>query len=137
MLKQSSGNTWLVFAAVFGFLGVAMGAFGAHGLRSSLLENNPQEAQRMLEIFKTGSQYAQIHGVALLGVAILSKISPSKWINRSGWAFVIGTAIFSTTLWALVLSGQKWLGAITPIGGVFLLIGWLLLGVSGYTKGQT
>ena len=131
MSTRSVTNYWLIFAALFGFLGVAMGAFGAHGLRDSLLAENPLEGPRLLTTFKTGAQYAQIHALALFGVAILSRTITSKWLTYCGWAFVFGTAVFSVTLWALVLTGHKWLGAITPIGGLSLLVGWFLLGVTG------
>ena len=132
MSTRSSTNYWLVFAALFGFLGVAMGAFAAHGLRDSLLADNPLDGQRLLTTFKTGAQYAQIHALALFGVALLSRTTDSKWLTYCGWSFVFGTTIFSTTLWALVLTGHKWLGAITPIGGLSLLLGWFLLGMTGY-----
>lgn len=124
---------WIICGAIFGFLGVATGAFGAHGLQSMFADVDPFEAQRQIEIFKTGARYALIHGVLLIGVALLSAQQPSKKLRISGWAFVLGTAIFSSTLWLLVLTGQKWLGAITPIGGLTLLVGWFFLGLAALT----
>ena len=120
---------WRIFAGVYGFLGVGMGAFGAHALKSSFPED-------LLRTFDTGSRYCLVHAVVLLGMSVISKSETSSIIRRAGWFFVVGTAIFSGTLWMLVLSGQRWLGAITPVGGVLLLFGWLSLIWSGIRKGE-
>lgn len=113
-------NRWLSIAAVFGFLGVAMGAFGTHGLKSILTPD-------LLTIFETGSRYCLIHAVVLLAVSILHQIQPSSLINRAGWLFSFGILIFSGTLWTLAITNTRWLGAITPVGGLCLLLGWGLL----------
>ena len=102
--------------AVLGFLGVAAGAFGAHGLRGAL-------APDRLEIFETAVRYQLIHALALLAVPILGAAG-------AGWAFLAGTIIFSGSLYLLVLTDQRWLGAVTPIGGVVMLAGWVLLAVA-------
>ena len=120
----------LVFSGVFGLLGVASGAFGAHALKSRLTED-------LLTVFETGSRYCLIHAVALLCVSILSVVQPSKAVDRSGWFFVAGISIFSGTLWVLALSGQRWLGAITPIGGLCLIMGWSSLIMAGLQRGDT
>jgi uncharacterized membrane protein YgdD (TMEM256/DUF423 family) len=119
----------LVFAGLYGFLGVAMGAFGAHALKSRLAED-------LLVIFETGSRYCLIHAVALMCVSILAVDSSNKAINRSGWFFVVGITIFSGTLWLLALTGVRWLGAITPFGGVCLILGWFFLIVAGIQRGE-
>jgi len=117
-------NIWLVLSGVFGFLGVACGAFGAHALKARVTTD-------LLAIFETASRYCLVHAVVLLGVAFLSQSSDSAWIPRAGWAFTIGILIFSGSLWLLVLTNTRWLGAITPIGGLFLLAGWISLCLAG------
>ena len=107
---------WTVVGAILGFLGVAAGAFGAHGLRSSL------PADRM-EIFETAVRYQMYHALALLAVGPLGA-------SRAGWAFLLGTAIFSGSLYLLVLTDRRWFGAVTPLGGLFLLAGWVLLALA-------
>jgi len=110
---------FLFLAGSFGFLSVAIGAFGAHALKGSL-------SPEMLEINHTGSQYQMYHSLALLAVAILLKFYPdSKFFNTAGWLFVAGIIIFSGSLYVLSLTGIKALGAITPIGGLCFLGGWV------------
>ena len=104
--------------AILGFVGVAAGAFGAHALKGSL-------APDRLEIFETSVRYQLIHALALLAV-------PSFGSPGAGWAFLAGTVIFSGSLYLLVLTDTRWLGAVTPIGGVLMLLGWLLLAVAAY-----
>jgi uncharacterized membrane protein YgdD (TMEM256/DUF423 family) len=108
-------------AAGFGFLGVLLGAFGAHGLRDHV-------TPELLEVWKTGVFYHLLHAVALLAVAVAGE--------RVGWRravvalFVAGIVIFSGSLYALTLTGQRWWGAVTPLGGVAFLGGWIALAVS-------
>jgi len=110
---------FLFLAGTFGFLSVAIGAFGAHALKGSI-------SPEMLEINHTGSQYQMYHSLALLAVAILLKFYPdSKFFNTAGWLFAAGIIIFSGSLYALSLTGIKTLGAITPIGGLCFLGGWV------------
>lgn len=108
---------FLTLAAVSGFLAVAFGAFGAHGLRERLTPD-------MLAIFEVGVRYQMYHALALLGVALALERWPSGPLAIAGWSFVIGTLIFSGSLYVLTLTGIRWLGAITPIGGVAFLVGW-------------
>jgi uncharacterized membrane protein YgdD (TMEM256/DUF423 family) len=105
-------------AAVLGFLGVALGAFGAHALK---LEGKP------LEWWHTGSQYHLVHALAALLAAILGA-------PRAGWLFVAGTAIFSGSLYAMALTDVRVLGAITPLGGLCYLVGWAMLAVAAGRK---
>jgi uncharacterized membrane protein YgdD (TMEM256/DUF423 family) len=102
------------------FLGVALGAFAAHALKGHV------EADRLV-IFETGVRYQMYHAFALLAVAWACTRWPGKLAHASGWLFVAGTVIFSGSLYALSLSGVRWLGAITPIGGLALIAGWLCL----------
>ena len=103
-------------------LGVVLGAFGAHGLAGRV-------TPAMLGVFETGVRYHLIHGLALLGVAWAASRWPSGLINTAGWLFVFGTVLFSGSLYLLSVTGVRWLGAITPIGGLCFTVGWLLLAV--------
>ena len=112
---------FLLAGAVLGFLGVAIGAFGAHGLRGRL-------SPEMLAVFETGVRYQMYHVFALLIVAAAAgQAGPARLLLASGWSFIAGIAIFSGSLYALALTGTTALGAITPIGGLGFLIGWACL----------
>jgi uncharacterized membrane protein YgdD (TMEM256/DUF423 family) len=114
-------RTFLLIGAVFGFLGVALGAFGAHGLRSRL-------TPEMLAVFETAVRYQMYHVFALLIVAgAMAHFGPVRLLTLAGWAFIVGILIFSGSLYALALTGTTALGAITPIGGLGFLIGWACL----------
>ncbi len=114
-------RTFLLIGAVFGFLGVALGAFGAHGLRSRL-------TPELLAVFETGVRYHMYHTLAVLIVAAaIGRIGRAGLLVISGWAFVAGIVIFSGSLYALALTGTRGFGAITPIGGLLFLIGWATL----------
>jgi uncharacterized membrane protein YgdD (TMEM256/DUF423 family) len=111
--------------AAIGFLAVAAGAFGAHALKDRL-------APDLLAIFETGTRYAFVHLPALLAVAWLSANKPATSVTVAGVAFTVGVLIFTGTLWTLALTGHRWLGAITPIGGLSLLVGWAALFLSTF-----
>jgi uncharacterized membrane protein YgdD (TMEM256/DUF423 family) len=106
-------------------LGVAAGAFGAHALRERLAED-------MLAIFETGVRYQMYHALALLGAAWATTQWTSSFTTAAGWLFLAGVAVFSGSLYLLSLSGVRWLGAITPIGGVAMLAGWACLAVAAW-----
>lgn len=108
---------------VFGLLAVAAGAFGAHALRGRL-------TPEMLAIFETGARYQMYHALALLAAALAAERWPGPLSRSAGWAFAAGTLVFSGSLFVLALSGIRWLGAITPVGGVALLCGWTLLALA-------
>jgi len=112
----------LTIAAISGMLAVILGAFGAHGLKKIL-------TPEMLEVFKTGVQYQFYHTFALLAVGILMYFSESKSLKWSANMFIVGIVLFSGSLYALAISGIKILGAITPLGGVAFIVGWILLAV--------
>ncbi len=114
-----------VFGAGLGALGVAMGAFGAHGLRGEV-------EPRMLEIWATATRYQVWHALALLAVFLrLTHVDrPTRAMKMAGWLFLVGVILFSGSLYTLVLSGQQWLGAITPIGGAALISGWIAFAVA-------
>lgn len=119
---------FLATAAVFGGLSVVGGAFASHALKDKLTD-------RALEIFETGARYQMYHALALLLVAlILSRAEQSQtFFAVAGWAFIVGTVIFSGSLYTLSLSNIKWLGAITPLGGVAYIVGWGCLGVAAFS----
>ena len=105
---------------VFGFLGVALGAFAAHALKARI-------APEQLATFEVGVRYQLIHALALLAVAWACTRWPGKRVIASGWQFIVGTLLFSGSLYALSLTGVRALGMVTPIGGLALLAGWLCL----------
>jgi len=112
--------------SLFGGLGVALGAFGAHGLRGRL-------SPEMLAIFETGVRYQVYHALALIAVVVAIGRWPSSSLPAiAGWLFVAGIIVFSGSLYALALSGQRWWGAITPLGGVAFLGGWLCLLIAAW-----
>ena len=116
-------NLFFAFGSGFGLLGVAFGAFGAHGLRSIL-------TSEMLETFEVGVRYQMYHSLGLLAAAWAA----SQWQNylttAAGWCFFAGILIFSGSLYILSLTGIRWLGAITPIGGLAFIVGWGCLTVA-------
>ena len=121
--------TRLFFAlgALFAFLAVAAGAFGAHALEARL-------APDRLETFQLGARYQMYHALALLAVAWATTRWPGTLTDTAGWLFVAGIVIFAGSLYALGLGAPRWLGAVTPIGGLSFLAGWLLLAWAA-TKG--
>lgn len=111
---------FLLISSSLAFLAVAAGAFGAHLLKKML-------SSELLAIFETAVKYQMYHSLALLMVAILVRYDNAKLLTTSGWLFIAGTVIFSSSLYILSISGIKWLGAITPIGGLSFLAGWICL----------
>jgi len=116
---------FFTFGALSGLVAVAAGAFGAHALRDRLSAD-------MLATFETGARYQMYHALALLLVAWAITRWPGPLTTTAGWLFVIGTLIFSGSLYLLSLTGLRWLGAITPLGGVAFIGGWLLLAVAAW-----
>ena len=112
-----------MIGALSGAVGVAAGAFGAHALRARL-------EPRMLEVFETGARYQMYHAIALLGVAWAASRWPGALTTASGWLFVAGTVLFSGSLYAMALTDVRALGAVTPIGGVCFIAGWVCLAVA-------
>lgn len=112
------------------FLGVALGAFAAHALKGRV------DAE-LLVIFETGVRYQMYHAFAMLAVGWAYTRWPSATLKASGWLFVTGTIIFSGSLYALSLSGVRWLGAIAPIGGFILLAAWLCLAWASWRRQGT
>jgi uncharacterized membrane protein YgdD (TMEM256/DUF423 family) len=113
-------RTFLILGCVLAGLGVALGAFAAHGLRGTLSSAD-------LATFETGVRYQMYHAFALLAVAGALTRWEAPTAVAAGWLFTAGIVIFSGSLYLLVLTGPRWLGAVTPFGGVAFLLGWALL----------
>lgn len=111
---------WLSLGAVYGFLGVVLGAFGAHALRQRL-------SPEMLQVWHVGVEYQFYHALALLALGLLMLLRPAPGQTLAGIGFALGILLFSGSLYALSLSGVRVLGAITPIGGLLFLLGWVSL----------
>lgn len=117
---------FLTIAAILGGTSVAAGAFAAHALRERL-------SDRALQIFETAARYQMYHALALLLVALLlSQAVSSPALVIAGWAFIVGIAIFSGSLYALSLTDMKLLGAITPLGGLALIAGWGAVAIAAF-----
>jgi len=117
---QNNDRLFMILGAVLGALGVAAGAFGAHGLKAWV-------SPELLAVFETGVRYHLVHALALLAAAWASTRWTSAAIRAAGWLFVVGILVFSGSLYVLTLTGIRALGAITPFGGVAFIAGWLLL----------
>lgn len=113
-------RVFVILAAASGFIAVALGAFAAHGLKDRL-------TPEMLNTFEVGVRYQMVHALALLGVAWAATRWPGGGVVAAGWLFVAGTIIFSGSLYVLSVTGWRWLGALTPLGGAAFLLGWLSL----------
>lgn len=112
--------------AISAALAVALGAFAAHGLRSRISPD-------ALATFETGARYHMYHALALFAVAWACARWPSAWTSAAGWSFVAGTVLFSGSLYLLAVTGLRALGAITPLGGLAFILGWLALAWAAWT----
>ena len=115
----------MFIGALMGFVGVGLGAFGAHALKGRL-------SPEMLAVFETGVRYQMYHALALLATAALMSRSEGRAVIVAGWSFTAGILIFSGSLYALALTGVTILGAVTPIGGLAFLIGWAALTIAAF-----
>lgn len=114
---------YLFLAALNGLLAVALGAFGSHGLKAKLSEAS-------LSVWQTAVQYHFYHTLVLLGVAILlQRTSANVWLSASGGLLLLGLLLFCGSLYGLALGGPRWLGPVTPLGGVGFMAAWLCLAV--------
>ena len=117
---------FILLGSLNALIGVALGAFGAHGLKTKV-------APEMLTVWNTAVQYHLIHALGLLLIGILYHLMPdAPLIKTAGWSILLGMILFSGSLYALVLTGIKPLGIITPFGGVAFLIGWLLIAIAAW-----
>jgi uncharacterized membrane protein YgdD (TMEM256/DUF423 family) len=111
---------WFLSAGIFGFLSVALGAFGAHSLKNALDDYGKS-------IYEKAVLYQMFHTAALFAVGVIQHFGKETSFSLAGWGFFAGIILFSGTLYLLAMTGLKWLGAITPIGGVAFLFGWFWL----------
>ena len=116
---------FLMAGAFSALLAVVLGAFGAHALENRLTAD-------MLAVFETANTFHFYHSLALLAVGFLAQHASGKWLSASGWCFIAGLLFFSGSLYVMTLSGIRVLGAITPVGGVFLILGWALFTIGTY-----
>lgn len=121
-------RNWLIWGALFGGLAVALGAFGAHALKPTLDAYDR-------EIYEKAVHYQMFHAVALLFIGCVSKLFPGIGIQPAGWGFLCGILFFSGSLYLLALFGLRWLGALTPLGGLAFLFawGWLIVRLVMYS----
>jgi uncharacterized membrane protein YgdD (TMEM256/DUF423 family) len=123
-------KSWIIMASLSAFIGVMMGSFGAHGFKDRLTAGNS------LDIFEVAVRYQMYHALGLLAVGLLADRWAGTSLTVAGWSFFIGIIIFSGSLYLLALIGRgqgyDWLGAITPIGGVGFLAGWIALAVAAW-----
>jgi len=127
--SSSISSRFISLGAINAFIAVAAGAFAAHGLKHSISANN-------LAIFHTAADYQLAHALGLLLLGILYKIEPMPSIKLSANLMLAGIIIFSGSLYILALSNMKWLGMITPVGGLCFLVAWLTIGVSFLKKNK-
>ncbi len=120
MSTTPMASTVLAAGSMLAFLAVLAGAFGAHGLKNMLSDYE-------MEVFKTAVQYHMMHALAILLVGVLMRQSPETTLSAVAWLMVAGIVLFSGSLYVLAISGQKWLGAVTPLGGLCFLLAWLML----------
>ena len=111
---------WLISAGIFGFLSVALGAFGAHSLKNVLDDYGKS-------IYERAVLYQMFHTTALFAVGMIQHFDKERSFSMAGWGFFFGIILFSGSLYLLAATGVRWLGAITPIGGVAFLVGWFWL----------
>ena len=119
-------QVFVLLGAMNAGISVAAGAFGAHALKAVL-------APDMLAVFETASRYQMYHGLALLVVGMMGTRVPARSLVLGGWCFMAGIVLFSGSLYVLALSGARWLGAVTPLGGAAFLAGWMALAWSAWT----
>lgn len=123
---MSTGQPWLVLGTLFGGSGVVLGAFGAHALKSRL-------AETALQTWQTAVSYQMTHALALLVVGVWLRLlvqagaAPARTLDIAGAAFAVGVLLFSGSLYLLALGGPRWLGPVTPMGGLAFIAGWIAL----------
>ena len=121
MISRSPSQKFLMLGTVLAGAGVAAGAFGAHALKEIL--DAP-----MLQVFETATRYLMYHAFGLCVVSWAIDRYPTQGLQTSGWLFLVGMLLFSGSLYGVSLAGLRWLGAVTPVGGLAFIIGWFLLG---------
>ena len=116
---------WFIAGSIAAGAGVVLGAFGAHALKAMV-------GTDLLAVFETAVRYQMYHALGLLAVAWASTRWSPKWTSASGWLLLVGILVFSGSLYLMVLTGARWLGVVTPIGGVCLIAGWFALAFAAF-----
>ncbi len=116
-------SNWFAVGAIAAAIGVTIGAFGAHALKSRVTED-------LLSVFEIGVRYQMYHALGLLAVAWAAGRWPGSLPNASGWLFTLGILLFSGSLYLMTFTGARWLGAITPVGGLCFILGWIALAMT-------
>ncbi|HVJ84582.1 MAG TPA: DUF423 domain-containing protein [Caulifigura sp.] len=135
-----SSHHWITLGALSAAIAVGCGAFAAHGLDTHLPKQYADQtrvvagetipaARKYLNDFKTAAEYQMFHALGMIAVGLAARGQASKSLNLAGWSFLLGTLLFSGSLYALVLSGVTKLGMITPFGGVLFIVGWVALAI--------
>lgn len=120
----ASARIFITLGAAFAAAAVVLGAFGAHALKERL-------AADMLAVYQTAVQYHFWHALGIVAIGIVCALLPeSVWLRAAGWLLVVGVVLFSGSLYALALSGERWLGAVTPLGGGAFILGWIAFGTA-------
>jgi uncharacterized membrane protein YgdD (TMEM256/DUF423 family) len=120
-----TASGWLATGALLGATAVALGAFGAHGLKARVTAD-------LLVVFETAARYHLVHALAIVAVAWAADRFPGSCAAAAGWLFVAGILLFSGSLYLMVLTGARALGAITPLGGLALIAGWIALALAPF-----
>ncbi|MEL6868893.1 MAG: DUF423 domain-containing protein [Pseudomonadota bacterium] len=115
-------SNWFAVGAIAAGLGVALGAFGAHALKTRV-------GADLLAVFEVGVRYQMYHALGLLAIAWAAERWPGKLPKAAGWLFTVGIVLFSGSLYLMTFTGARWLGAITPLGGLCFIAGWIALAV--------
>lgn len=118
-----TASAWFALGSLLGALAVGLGAFGAHGLKGRV-------GPDLLAVFETAARYHLVHALAIVAVAWASERWPGPWSAAAGWLFLAGIALFCGSLYLMVLTGARWLGAVTPLGGLALIAGWCVLAIA-------
>jgi uncharacterized membrane protein YgdD (TMEM256/DUF423 family) len=129
---QNASRRWLLVGALLGGAAVASGAFGAHGLKAHFASDGvlSEADQQQMANWETAARYQMYHGLAVVAVAVLGNRRGRLLLDAAAVSFTIGTLVFSGCLYVLVLTGQRWLGAVVPVGGTLLILGWLCLAIA-------
>jgi len=141
------GSRWIALGAILAGLSVVTGAFAAHGLEDTLIKlydgkthqvlgATIPSAQKYLGDFKTAAEYQMTHALGIILVGVLMGCRRSRALQVAAISFLIGILLFSGSLYTLVLTGQRWLGAITPFGGMGFIIGWIALAIAACRSGK-
>ncbi len=125
-------QSWLTTGAILAALAVGTGAYGAHGLQARLAQTGVDavDVRKRIENYETAVRYQMYHALGLLVVGLLAARQPSAWLTAAGMLFVLGTFLFSGSLYAIVLTGNTKFGAVAPVGGLCLIVGWVVLALA-------